>query len=460
VALTGAGAALAACAPAEPEVVKEIVKETVIVEGESVEVTREVEVVSEVEKVVTATPEMVEQVTIRFWNGDPADYQIGYNTLVDGFHAIQDAIMVDSVNIPENIDEKMLAAIAADDGPDCWMAAFNMSADTVAQGHIEVVDPYLEAHGIEPLELWFPKCSERVTYDGKMYGVPRDVGWGVWAYNVELFDEMGVPYPEIGWTQQDFIDTCIALTDKDKGTWGTQAQGGGALLWGTAGYTWNLGFKTMSEDSRNVQGYLDSENSIRCIQHILDLEVKYEAAPSGADMEALGGAAFNSGRVGLGDGGTWELDIQMARPFHWEFCEPPVSEWGNNERWTWGDAVPWAMWSGGKLKDQTFEFLKYISGPDGTKLTHRVGSWTSPCPSVWKDLESEMDPRMNWLLGQGELPTGRFPFDYRFFWNCVGGNYFDIWTRYVELEERPLDAIVQEQVELAQTCLDDEWANA
>jgi multiple sugar transport system substrate-binding protein len=406
---------------------------------------------------------MMEVVTIKMWNGDPADYQIGYNALRDGFNAQQGNIIVENVNIPENIDEKMLAAIAADDGPDCWMAAFNMNPDTVAQGHIEEVDPWIDGAGIVKEELWFPLAYEDSTYDGKQYGMPRDIGWGVWSYNVDLFDEMGVAYPEIGWTQQQFIDTCVALTDEDAGTWGTAATGAAALLWGTAGYTWNLGFVTMSDDSKEVIGYLDSENSIRCIQHILDLEVEYGVAPSASAMEAFGGGSgemYNSGKIGLGDGGTWELDVQTARPFTWAFCEPPISEWGNNERYTWGDSVPWAMWSGGKSKEQAFEYLKYCSGVEGTKLTHRLGSWTSPCPAVWDELRPEMDPRLDWLLGQGELLTGRFPFDYRFFWDAVSGPYFDIWTRYVELGERPLDSIVHSAAEEAQIALDDAWANA
>jgi hypothetical protein len=180
-------------------------------------------------------------------------------------------------------------------------------------------------------------------------------------------------------------------------------------------------------------------------------------------METFGGGAsemYNSGMIGLGDGGTWEIDIQMQRPFYWEFIEPPVSEWGDNERYTWGDSVPWGMWSGGKHKEQTWEYLKFISGRDGSVIPHRIGSWTSPCPSVWEATKDEMDPRIYGLLAQGDLATGRFPFDYRFFWDAVSGPYFDIWTRYVELEERPLDQIVHSAAEEAQIALDDAWANA
>lgn len=39
-------------------------------------------------------------------------------------------------------------------------------------------------------------------------------------------------------------------------------------------------------------------------------------------------------------------------------------------------------------------------------------------------------------------------------------NFEGIWTRYIENEERPLDAPVQEAADLAQACLDDSYANS
>ncbi len=61
------------------------------------------------------------------------------------------------------------------------------------------------------------------TYDGTVYGAPKDLDTiGVW-YNKQIFDDAGVAYPEAGWTWDDFRDTVTALTDPDAGIWGVVA---------------------------------------------------------------------------------------------------------------------------------------------------------------------------------------------------------------------------------------------
>jgi multiple sugar transport system substrate-binding protein len=322
------------------------------------------------------------------------------------------------------------------------------------------MDPYIDGAGIVHEDYWFPIVMERSTVRGKQYGVPRDVGWAVWSYNIDLFDAKGVAHPEVGWTMDDFVEAAVALTDEDAGIWGCEFTGPAPLLLSACGYIKNLGFKMFSEDGRQVAGVLDSPESMRCIQHVLDLEIELKVGPTMADAEVYESPwlAYQAGLMGIGQGGSYEFDIQLAQPFEWDFCEPPVSEWGGYGRWTYADAVPWAMWSGGKHKAETWEFLKFCSGPEGTRIPHRIGSWASPCPAVWEELKEEVDPRYQWLMGQAELPSGKWDFrDFRFLGECVFGPYIEIWTRYVERGERPLEPIVHEQAELAQQCLDSRW---
>ena len=50
------------------------------------------------------------------------------------------------------------------------------------------------------------------TWDGKVYGIPKDVdAIGLW-YNKKLFADAGVPVPTADWTQQDLI---AAATEAD-----------------------------------------------------------------------------------------------------------------------------------------------------------------------------------------------------------------------------------------------------
>lgn len=56
---------------------------------------------------------------------------------------------------------------------------------------------------------------------GEVYGLPiSSTRWAVF-YNKKLFDEAGVAYPDGTWTWDEYIDTAIKLTDKEKGIYGS-----------------------------------------------------------------------------------------------------------------------------------------------------------------------------------------------------------------------------------------------
>jgi multiple sugar transport system substrate-binding protein len=41
---------------------------------------------------------------------------------------------------------------------------------------------------------------ESATYDGSVYGFPRDIGFSILYYNKDFFDAAGVAYPTEEWT--------------------------------------------------------------------------------------------------------------------------------------------------------------------------------------------------------------------------------------------------------------------
>ena len=61
------------------------------------------------------------------------------------------------------------------------------------------------------------------TYDGKLYGAPKDFDTIALWYNKALFDKAGVAYPKAGWTWADMKAAAKALTDPAKGQWGIAA---------------------------------------------------------------------------------------------------------------------------------------------------------------------------------------------------------------------------------------------
>lgn len=89
---------------------------------------------------------------------------------------------------------RVLTAIAAGEGPDVFYHYF--SPDIALQGFLEDLTPYIEASGAAA--NWFPSGVNRGVYDGHTYAVPRDAVSGFIAYNKDLFDAAGLPYPKNG----------------------------------------------------------------------------------------------------------------------------------------------------------------------------------------------------------------------------------------------------------------------
>ena len=68
-----------------------------------------------------------------------------------------------------------------------------------AEGVLENLDPWIEKAGYNLDDYW-PALLESASYDGSVYGFPRDIGFNVLYYNKDLFDAAGVEYPTNEWT--------------------------------------------------------------------------------------------------------------------------------------------------------------------------------------------------------------------------------------------------------------------
>ena len=71
----------------------------------------------------------------------------------------------------------------------------------------------------------YPKpLADLYTFEGKPYGLPKDMDTVAVWYNKTLFDAKKVPYPKDDWTWADFQDAAAKLSDPAKGIYGTAAQ--------------------------------------------------------------------------------------------------------------------------------------------------------------------------------------------------------------------------------------------
>jgi len=82
------------------------------------------------------------------------------------------------------------------------------------------LEPYLERGGLlsvdEKLaqkEDFYPCALAAFARQGKTWAVPTGVDPMLMYYNRDLFDARQVPYPQMGWTWDDFLAAALKLRD-------------------------------------------------------------------------------------------------------------------------------------------------------------------------------------------------------------------------------------------------------
>ena len=198
---------------------------------------------------------------------------------------------------------KAEAAATGGVAPDVmWMNFVNIQL-YAKNGMLEPLDPYLAKSKIK-LGDFVQSSVKAFSFQGKQYGIPRDIdSVAVW-YNKKLFDEAGVKYPTNNWTWNDMI--AAAKTIKGKST-GKMYPVFIDLLDGGQESYYNIipgnGGYIISADKKKLG--IDEPASIDALKKIQSA-MKDGLIPTAQELSAIkGDELFQSGKVAMFWGGAW-----------------------------------------------------------------------------------------------------------------------------------------------------------
>ncbi len=245
-----------------------------------------------------------------------------------------------SVLPTDGYDEKMTTALGANQGaPD--VALFWNSAWLPQTLNL---DPLIAAEKFDKGQYIKGFWDTRTQFKGTTVGLPLGVGANFVMYNKQIYDEMGVAYPDINLTPEQWLELVPKLTDPAKKRWGgDRPRGPFRAIW------FNMGARPFSDDSKTVEGFLNSEASVAAYGWLWDL-VNSNATPTPADLDVLGTA------------GTGPVDLFIA----------------------------------GRLATATLNQGHMVNATDAERaVRHRARAW----PDQWRPLGQ--------CLGQHDLGLGR-----------------------------------------------------
>jgi len=369
-----------------------------------------------------------EPVTIYMLAETTESHHVAQQAVAERFHETHPHIRIEFIHSRGSIIDFMLTLLAGSVPIDIGYMDPWVVIEWGRQGLLEDLAPYIERDaeffGDIPQSLF-----DLSTVEGKIYGIPLDTQAGTVIYNVEAFNEGGVPAPTPEWTYDDLREYSRRLT--------LVGEDGKAIRHGFRIPTsrnwvpavWALGGDVLDSWTNPTRFTGNSEATIRALEYYNDL-LNIGAVQDWDAHRALGTSEqFIDRRVAMLQTNTFALGpIYDLAEFEWDLVPLPRGPAG---RTGFINAHQSFIFSSSRHKEEAWEVLRFFTSPES--LTQRVRiTGTMPVRlNVIRDewLRLPGAPSRHTLLN--DLPTARSPWPlHNDIWNAFDRPAQDVmWGR-------------------------------
>lgn len=272
-------------------------------------------------------------ITFAGW-GSLAEKQ-NFTKMIDKFEETHPGVKVNYQHYPGTEDDymvKLVSNVAGNKMPDVFYLPTDEFVEWASADRLLDLTDYLaESDLYEEGKIWeksvdmyyYNKETGTVGQDGKLYGLPKDLGPWAMVYNKTLFEQKGValPDPTEPMTLDEFVNVAKQLTSGS----------GVEKIYGTANYTlesavWSNGGDFLSEDKKTIT--VDTPEFTEAFQWVADLALVHGVAPTTSEAAASGWfERWCNGKVGMAWMGPWDqTTFWESVTFEWDIMPTPVNE--------------------------------------------------------------------------------------------------------------------------------------
>lgn len=213
------------------------------------------------------------------------------------------------------------------DDTDCFVdVPFGIPSD-VANGALVALDPFFDQDSELKAGDFYPAAVDILRHQGKTWGIPAGVDPIVLYYNKAMFDQAGIPYPQNGWTWDDFLGAAMALSKPDEKIFGYAMPQQTQDAFDVALFIYQHGGRLFDDLNNPTTVTLDDPQTVSAVEWYTDLALRHNVAPTPEQMRSYGSGGQALGR------GIYESKFGMWLSF---FSDRGGRTWPVEWPWPWG----------------------------------------------------------------------------------------------------------------------------
>lgn len=322
---------------------------------------------------VTTTAQ--DTITLQFMGwGQPSEQEI-FQAVFDEYQKANPNVTVEYINVPPGeFLQKLTTLAAAGDMPDVFYMADGWFGNWVSKGLLLPIQDLVPADDLA--NVW-PAAIARYSYDGTvvgqgtLYALPKDLGPFVMAYNKDLFDKHGVPYPPTdgSWTWDQALEDYKKLTEF--------AADGSVVSFGIGdippeAVIWSNGADFLNEDRTAVM--VDDPLFAEAIQWRADLANVHHVMPTQEDLASQGAwDMWLAGKIATFVMGPWDQPTFWELPFNWDIGVFPSSPRTMTPA-MWTGSMGYAVDANTPHPQESVDLIRYLSLSEvGQRMFYQMG---------------------------------------------------------------------------------------
>lgn len=314
-------------------------------------------------------------VTFAYW-GDPAEAR-AYEQVISTFESQSPDVKIEGQYTPGQSDYKRRigTSFAGGSAPDVFLINYREYGQYAQSGALEPLGSRLEASEDISEDDFYDVALDAFRYNGNdLVCIPQNISSLVVYYNVELFEQAGIPLPTAGWSLDDFLHAAVTLTqdvDND-GTIDTHGLVTETSIIRYAPFIWSAGGEIVDDVSNPTQLTLDTPEARFAINWFTSLgALEHGVVPTEAEVLAEDDISrFTNGRAAM------YLQSRRVVPtlreiddFQWDVAPLPVDK--EPAGILHSDAF--CMSSATANKEEAWAFIEYALGPEGQQVLAETG---------------------------------------------------------------------------------------